>query len=177
MLHSSTLDAKGQKLYVIVSLTKDELAVAVIDLATMTMTKTVAESAPDDVVRFNLKCVECLRPLRCLLLFYLYFFFFLFFSWGRGAGGRLRKPTTFLSVNDTHMCACVCIFMMHSFLFLVLQMKTKLKQRSTALFGTALAKPWQACLSHLQPVLQAWCFVALTLQQGNGALRQSPRSK
>eukprot|EP00729_Bicosta_minor_P017297 gene17297-6575_t len=50
MLHSSTLDAKGQKLYVIVSLTKDELAVAVIDLATMTMTKTVAESAPDDAV-------------------------------------------------------------------------------------------------------------------------------
>lgn len=75
MLHSSTLDAKGQKLYVIVSLTKDELAVAVIDLATMTMTKTVAESAPDDVVRFNLKCVDMFAaPALSITILLIHFF-------------------------------------------------------------------------------------------------------
>ena len=40
----------GQTLYVLVSLNKQELGVAVIDLKTMTMTKTVAEATPDDAV-------------------------------------------------------------------------------------------------------------------------------
>jgi len=50
MIHSSTLDVKGQMLYDLVSLTKGELGIAVIDLKTMTMTKTVAEASPDDIV-------------------------------------------------------------------------------------------------------------------------------